>query len=62
VNVCGRAVAAWIGPTRSRLADADRGLVHPVVEAGLSEAGAGSGNEGAFVQFATEVGRVSLLR
>jgi hypothetical protein len=32
-----------------------------VVEAGPGEAGAGRGNEGAFVQLGTEVGRVSLV-
>jgi hypothetical protein len=35
--------------------------VHSVFEAGLGEAGVGRGNEGAFVQFGTEVGRVSLV-
>jgi hypothetical protein len=35
--------------------------VHPVFEAGLGEAGVGRGNEGAFVQFGTEVGCVSLV-
>ena len=56
-----RAVAAWIGLNRSRLADADRGLGSSSVRSGLGEAGVGRGNEGAFVQFGTEVGRVSLV-